>query len=159
MILKKITIFLFAFLVGLSVFAQKGIAHFKITQVNGKEYTYNELKKNTETVLVYFSPTCDHCIHFTEELLKHEKDLKNKQVIMVTYQPMPDVKTFDSTYKISTKPNFKIGTEGYSFIVQKFYKIQRFPYIVLYDKQMQLVKTLNPLDKPDELAKDVAEFN
>lgn len=157
MIKKILNTFLFL-LIAVFAVAQKGMAPFKLTQVNGKEYSYNQLKKNTETVLIYFSPTCDHCINFTKALLTHEKELANKQIVMVTYVPMSEIKPFDSTYKISSKPNFKIGTEGYTFIVRKFYDVQRFPFIVLYNKQMQLVKKLNSLDAPDVLAKQVAAF-
>jgi thioredoxin-related protein len=155
---KKIILILVAFSICLNVFSQKnktGIAPFKIALLNGKSYTYNQLKKNTPTILIYFSPTCDHCKDFTHELLKHESALKNKQIIMVTYVPIAEVKPFDSLYHITSKPNFKIGTEGYSFIVRKYYNVERFPYIVIYDKQMKLIKTLSPIEKPEVLAKEV----
>jgi hypothetical protein len=75
---------------------------------------------------------------------------------MVTYLPIAEVKPFDSLYHISSMPNFKIGTEGYTFIVRKYYDVQRFPFIVLYDKQMKRIKTLSPTDAPEVLAKEVA---
>ncbi len=158
---KKIILILLACNICFSVFSQQnkaGIAPFKITLLNGKAYTYNQLKKNTTTVLIYFSPTCDHCKDFTDELLKYKDALKNKQIIMLTYVPVKEVKPFDSVYHISSIPFFKIGTEGYSFIVRKYYNIERFPYIVIYDKQMKHVKTLSPLDKPEMLAKEVVNL-
>src|SRR4051812_31095370 len=115
--IKKIILILLAINICFTVFSQQnnktGIAPFKITLLNGKSYSYSQLKKNTGTVLIYFSPTCDHCKNFTEELLEHESALKDKQIIMVTYVPIEEVKPFDSLYHISAKPNFKIGTEGY----------------------------------------------
>ncbi len=156
---KKIILILAAFSVCFTGFSQQnktGIAPFKITLLNGKSYTYNQLKKNTLTVLIYFSPTCDHCKDFTNELLKYENALKNKQIIMITYVPVAEIKPFDSLYHISSKPNFKIGTEGYSFIVRKYYNVERFPYIVMYNKQMKFVKALSPADKPEVLANEIA---
>jgi len=158
---KKIILTLLALNIFFIVFSQQnktGIAPFKITLLNGKSYSYNQLKKNTETVLIYFSPTCDHCKNFTSELLKHESALKDKQIIMVTYVPLEEIKPFDSLYHISAKPNFKIGTEGYSFIVRKYYNVERFPYIVIYNKQMKLVKTLSPTDQPEILAKEIVSL-
>ena len=156
---KRILLILLVVNICFAVFSQQdnktGIAPFKITLLNGKTYSYNQLKKNTETVIIYFSPTCDHCKDFTGELLKHESALKNKQIIMVTYVPIAEVKPFDSLYHISSKPTFKIGTEGYSFIVRKYYNVERFPYIVIYNKQMKLVKKLSPLEKPEVLAKQI----
>lgn len=158
---KKIIITLLAFFICIAVFSQTNkttIAPFKITLVNGKTYTYNQLKKNTLTAVIYFSPTCDHCKDFTQELLKHEDQLKNKQLVMITYLPLADLKSFDSLYNLSTKSFFKIGTEGYSFIVRKYYNIERFPFVALYDKQMKLVKILPGLDKPEVLAEAVINF-
>lgn len=156
---KKITVIFLATCICFSCVAQQntktGIAPFKITLVNGKTYGYNQLKKNTSTVLIYFSPTCDHCKDFTHELMKHENALLHKQVIMITYVPMEELKPFDSAYHISSKPFCKIGTEGYSFIVRKYYNIERFPYIVIYNKNMKLVKKLSPADTPEVLVKEI----
>ena len=156
---NKILICLLSLIIYSAAFSQQKkttIAPFKITLIDGKTYTANQLKKNTPTVLIYFSPDCDHCKNFTSELLKHKDALKDKQIVMVTYLPVAEIKPFDSLYHISSMPNFKIGTEGYTFIVRKYYDVQRFPFIVLYDKQMKLIKTLSPTDKPEVLAEEVA---
>ncbi len=159
MMQKKILVAVFAVFVCFTLFAQPtsktGIAPFKITLVNGKPYTYAQLKKNTPTVLVYFSPTCDHCKEFTKVLLKNDQALQNKQVVMVGYEPIKEVKKFDSTFHVSAHPNIKIGTEGYTFIVQKFYNVQRFPFVVMYNKQMKLVKTVPFVMKPEEVINDI----
>ena len=158
---KNVYALLIACCIGSVSMAQSsaGIAPFTIQLTNNKVYTYKDLKKNVPTVLIYFSPTCDHCKAFMKELVKHETALKNKQVILVTYLSLEETKAFDSLYNISSKPYFKIGTEGYTFIVQKYYNIQRFPYIVLYDKQLKLVKKLSPEEKPGVLAGEVSSFN
>lgn len=158
--LKKIFASLIACSIGYVLFAQPSriIAPFKITLTNGKMFTYQDLKKNTPTVLVYFSPTCDHCKHFMNALMRNESQLKNKQIILITYLPLNEIKAFDQAYNAATKPYFKIGTEGLTFIVQKYYNIQKFPYIVLYDKQLKEVKKLSPTDDPDVLAKEVSGF-
>ncbi len=138
--------------------AKTGIAPFKITLVNGKTYSYSQLKKNTPTVLIYFSPTCEHCKDFTKELVKHGKELEKTQIVMVGYEPIAEVKKFDELFHVSSKPNFKIGTEGYTFIVQKFYNVQRFPYVVMYNKDMKLVKTIPFVTKPEEVVADISNL-
>ena len=156
---KKIFISLLLFLFCLPIFAQQtkniGIAPFKITLLNGKSYTYKDLKKNTPTVIIYFSPTCDHCKEFTKELVKHESELKSKQIIMVGYESIPEMKKFDSLFHISSKPNFKIGTEGYTFIVQKWYSVQRFPFVAMYNKQMKMVKIIPFVTEPEEASEEI----
>ena len=127
------------------VFSQntsKNIAPFKIQTVDGKQFTYQQLKKNKAVILVYFSPTCDHCKAFTKELLLHKKELSSRQIVMVTYVPLDEMKPFISDFNLKDYPNITVGTEGYSFIVQKYYQVKRFPFVAIYNRQLQLVKIL-----------------
>ena len=158
---KRFCIITLAVILCSSVFAQQnksGIAPFSIVMLNGKTYTYKELKKNVPTVLVYFSPTCEHCQAFTKELLKYDKELKNKQIVMVTYQPVKEMKPFDSTFHISSKHYIKMGTEGYTFVVQKYYGVQRFPFVAMYNKDMKLVKTIPFVTQPEKVSKEIASL-
>ncbi|WP_170971077.1 peroxiredoxin family protein [Ilyomonas limi] len=116
------------------------IAPFKIRLVNGEGFTYSQLAKNKPTILVYFSPTCDHCKKFTEAMLKRKKELADRQIIMISYLPLNEVKQFDDEFHLSSYPNIKVGSEGYTFIVQKYYNIQQFPFVATYDKQGKLSK-------------------
>lgn len=119
----------------------KAIAPFSIEQVNHKTFTYKQLKPNTPTVLVYFSPTCEHCKDFVKELLK-QKTLASKQIVLVTYLPVEELKPFADEFKLNKYSTIKTGTEGYTFLVRKYYDVQRFPFIAVYDKQLQLKKIL-----------------
>lgn len=125
--------------------AQK-VAPFEITLSNGKKYSASELKKEP-LVLVYFSPDCEHCKQFTIDLLKHYHAVSNKQVVLITYYPLEHVKAFDRTYSLSGYPNIKTGTEGFDMKVRKYYNVEHFPYVVLYDasgKQVRKFDTERP---------------
>lgn len=135
--------------------AKTTIAPFKIRLVNGEGFTYQQLAKDKATILVYFSPTCDHCKHFTEAMLKRKKELANKQIVMVTYLPLNQVKQFDEEFKLSANPNIKVGTEGYTFIVQKYYQVQSFPFVVEYDKKGKLNKIVKYNPKSEEMAAEL----
>jgi thioredoxin-related protein len=154
---KRIISVLIAGFMCVAAFAQTNskttIAPFKITLVNGKTYTYKELAKGKPTILVYFSPTCDHCKHFTEAMLKRKKELADKQIVMVAYEPLNLVKKFDDEYHLSSNPNIKVGTEGYTFIIQKYYNVQRFPFVAEYDKKGKLAQIV-PYNsqQPEEMA-------
>jgi len=137
------------------VFAQssnKGLAPFKIRLTNGEGYTHDQLEKNKPVILIYFSPTCDHCKTFTEAMLKRIKSLQDRQIIMISYVDIKEVKAFDDAYKLSNHQNIKIGSEGYTFVVQKYYKIQHFPFVAEYDKSGKLKKIIPWNLKPEELA-------
>lgn len=138
-------LFLFLVLSASVGFAQtvgsaKKIAPFQIRLVNGQQYTSAQLAAGP-VVLIYFSPDCEHCQSFTKDLLKNYNVVANKQVVMVTFQAMDMLKPFVSQYSLGTYPNFKVGTEGTSYLVQRYYQIRSFPYIAIYDKKGNLVRT------------------
>lgn len=151
------SIFLFIFFSVLSLFtlgqSKKGVAPFVITTATGKVYKYTELEKGRQVILIYFSPSCDHCTEFTSAMLRRIGELKDRQIVMVTHMPLKDVKAFYTQYKLASYPNIKVGTEGFTFIVRNYYQLQQFPFIVEYDKQGRLVKTISDQSlKPEAMA-------
>jgi thiol-disulfide isomerase/thioredoxin len=153
-VLKKniiIAVVLFFYLQG---FAQSNssIAPFKIRLTNGQGYTYQQLPKNKPVILVYFSPTCEHCKVFTENMLKRMDKFNDVQLVMMSYEDIKEVKSFDDIYKLSNHQNIKVGSEGYTFVVQKYYNIQRFPFVAEYDKYGKLKKIIRGNLKPEEIA-------
>lgn len=134
------------------------IAPFKIRLTNGIGFTYNDLKKDVATVLVYFEPGCIHCNAFVKALMKRKDQNGRRQIVFITYVSINEAIKFDQLFKISSNSSFKIGSEGYSFIVQKYYNIQKLPFIALYNKQQQLIKILSPEEEPDVLAKEIISF-
>jgi len=137
---------------GLGQNSNSGIAPFKIRLTNGQGYTYQQLPKNKPVILIYFSPTCEHCKVFTENMLKRIDEFKNVQLVMMSYEDIREVKSFDDIYKLSSHQNIKVGSEGYTFIVQKYYNIQRFPFVAEYDKYGKLKKIIRGNLKPEDIA-------
>lgn len=147
-----VVITLFSYICCFAQSSHNGIAPFKIKLTSGAGFTYNQLEKNKPVILIYFSPTCDHCKVFTEAMLKRIKALQNSQLIMISYVDIKEVKAFDETYKLASHRNIKIGSEGYTFVVQKYYNIQRFPFVAEYDKNGKLKKIIPGGLKPEEIA-------
>lgn len=130
----------FLLMISVNSFAQPGrtgnaIVPFKVRLVDGSVFSATQLKPKTGVIMVYFDPDCDHCKTFAGELLKHYSRIKNKQVVMVTWFDMNKVNRFDKELKLSTHANIKIGSEGTSLVMQKYYNIQQLPFIALYNKK------------------------
>ncbi|MCF3112176.1 thioredoxin fold domain-containing protein [Niabella sp. CC-SYL272] len=126
-------------------FSQKdraAIPPFKIRLTNGDGFTYEQVDKNKPLMLIYFSPSCEHCKAFTEALLKQKTKWANKQIVMISYVHIREVQAFDRMYHLSEHPDIKIGSEGQTFIVQQYYQIQQFPFVVLFNKQGRLTKMI-----------------
>lgn len=131
------------------------IAPFKIQLVNGKEYTYKDLDPDQPVVLIYFSPDCEECQQFTKALVKRMDDFKDRQLVFVTFQPLDQVTAFYKKNGLAKYPGLKMGTEGYSFTVQKYYKIDHFPFVASYDKSGHLERVYINNTEPEKLAAEI----
>ncbi|MCC6289952.1 MAG: hypothetical protein IT249_18900 [Chitinophagaceae bacterium] len=116
------------------------IAPFSIKLADGKIFTAAQLKKEA-TILIYFSPDCEHCQHFTKEMVdNYQTMIKDKQVVMVTYLPVNDVKRFEDMFELKNYKNIVVGTEEKTFMVRNYYGVTRFPFVALYNKAGKKVK-------------------
>ncbi|WP_300599297.1 thioredoxin-like domain-containing protein [Niabella sp.] len=152
--MKYLLFLFFFFCCGVAAFSQKdkaALPPFKIRLTNGDGFTYEQVDKSKPLVLIYFSPSCEHCGAFTEALLKQKKKWTNKQIIMISYAHIRDVQAFDRLYHLSEHPDIKIGSEGQTFIVQQYYQIQHFPFIALFNKQGRLIKVIRDRLTPEAM--------
>jgi hypothetical protein len=89
---------------------------------------------------MFFSPDCEHCKHQTEAILDSLDQLGNIQIIMATYQPLSELKAFNTHYRLFEHPNIQVGRDE-KFFLAPFYRIHNFPYMALYDKKGNLITT------------------
>lgn len=100
----------------------------------------NSALKKQNTMIMYFSPDCDHCIHQMEEMVKEKKKLAGLQIVMVTHQPMESLVWFIKKYDLPSYGNIRAG-QDYRFNLPGFYAIKQLPYFALYDKDWKLIRT------------------
>jgi hypothetical protein len=113
------------------------IPDFDISLVDGAHFKKSDLKAHTPVMIVYYSPTCEHCQHFGQTLADHIGRFKNAQIVMVTFRPVNEVADFTRICHLNGTPAI-IGTEGLTFLVQHHYAVQRFPFVATYDKHGHL---------------------
>jgi thioredoxin-related protein len=113
--------------------------------------TKANLKKQA-TLIMYFSPDCDHCIQQMDEMSKRLNDLKQYQIILATYQPMDMLVAFIGKYKLADYANIRAGRDT-KFTLPGFYAMKTLPYFALYDKQGDLITTFEGNVKVDKLIK------
>jgi len=128
------------------------IPPFTLIKVDSTEMTRNDIHKNRQTMIMYFSPECSHCQHQTEDMLAEMDKLKNTEIVMVTYEKFEDMTAFYEKYQIAKYPNIKMGRDTKFFFVP-FYRMQNLPYMALYDKKGNLITTFEGNHKIDKLAK------
>ena len=112
---------------------------FKITQADGKIFKASDLKSGKPTVLIYFSPECDHCQVFMKEFFKKPEGFSKANILMVTYLPVNRVVSFVKEYPVGKYPNITVGTEGMGFLIRDHLGIQNMPFAAVYDKKNKLM--------------------
>ena len=111
--------------------------------------TKEGLDKKRPTMLMLFSPDCDHCKHETEELIKRISDFKDVQIIMATPMPFERMKEYYNTYGLSKYKNIKMGRDA-GFMLPVFYNIRSFPFLAFYNKKQELISVFEgsmPIEK------------
>ncbi|HEX9513797.1 MAG TPA: thioredoxin-like domain-containing protein [Puia sp.] len=127
------------------------IPPFHLLKLDSATYlTKEDIKKHHRTIVMFFSPDCDHCKHQTESILAASKDFKDIEIVMATYQPFEELKEFNTHYRLFEHPNFKLGRDE-KFFLAPFYKIRNLPYLALYDKKGDLVTTFEGTQKVETL--------
>jgi len=120
-----------------------------LLQVDSTTLTKDNLK-HQPTIIMYFSPECEHCKHQWEDMKQQMDKLKKYQIVMVTYQPFDMMVDFYNTQQIASYHNIKMGRDT-KFILPPFYHIQSLPYMALYDKRGQLITTFEGNVKIEKL--------
>ena len=124
---------------------------FHLLKLDSTTYlTKEDVKKNRRTIIMYFSPDCDHCKHQTESILADFSKFKDIEIIMATYQPMEELKEFNEHYRMAEHSNIKMGRDE-KFFLPPFYKIRSLPYLALYDKKGNLITTFEGTQKIDTI--------
>lgn len=100
--------------------------------------TYN-VPQGKPTVLMFFSPDCDHCEMQTDSILKHMDAMKNVNFYLFTPLSLAQTRVFYNKLGLKKYPNITVGQDS-QFFFPAFYGTSYVPYIVVYDRNKKLVK-------------------
>jgi thioredoxin-related protein len=127
------------------------IPPFNLLKLDSATYlTKEDIKKHRLTLIMFFSPDCDHCKHQIESILADFDKFKDVEIVMATYQPFSELKDFNVHYRLFEHSNIKIGRDE-KFFLAPFYKIRNLPYLALYDKKGNLITTFEGTQKTETL--------
>src|SRR5947209_1436789 len=115
--------------------AQSTIPPFQIMLSNGTYFSGKALPKGKPVILIYFQPDCDHCEKLMDALFKKIKEFRNTDIVMVTFKPVDELPGFEQHYQTYKYPNIKVGTEGTTYYLRYYYKLETTPFTALFDKK------------------------
>jgi thioredoxin-related protein len=116
------------------------IPPFELLQTDSSILTKEKIEKKHNTLIMYFSPSCEHCQHQTKDMIAGMDSLKDVQIVMATYQPFEEMVTFYKDYQISKFHNIRMGRDTKWFL-PAFFRMKSLPYLALYDKKGNLITT------------------
>ena len=137
---------------------QKKIPPFKILLSNGTYFSPEKLTRKKPVVLIYFAPDCDHCRTLMQSFFKNANEFKNSEVVMITFKPLEDVVRFVYDNSVAKYPNIRVGTEGNSFFIRNFYKLTNTPFVAVFNKDGQLIKSYRKISSAEELMADLKKI-
>ena len=120
-----------------------------LLQADSTTFTQGDVK-HEPTLIMYFSPTCDHCVHQWEDMVKNKEALQHIQIIMATYQPFEEMLDFYKKEMIASYPNIKMGRDE-KFGLPGFFRMRSLPFQALYDKNGKLITTFEGNVKVEKL--------
>lgn len=119
-------------------------------------YTKAQIPNGKPVLFMIFSPDCSHCQHETEEMIAHMDELKDVQIVMITYHPLSAMKDFISNYGLAKYSNIVVGKDIY-YITTGFFDIHNIPYMAMYNKKGKLIEGFEgslPIPKVIETLKE-----
>ena len=100
--------------------------------------TYN-IPEGKPTVLMFYSPDCDHCQHLAEQIMQHMDSLKSAEFYLLTPMTIAATKEIDAKYHVTDFKNMHLYKD-YEFFFPHFFGANYVPYLAVYDKHKMLVK-------------------
>jgi thioredoxin-related protein len=102
-------------------------------------FTKENLLKRKPTLIILFSPDCDHCKHFTSQLITNIDLLQQYQIIMVSFLNTALIKQFYTEYALSKYSNIIVAKDS-AYFLGTFYALHTYPSIILYNKKGKFVQ-------------------
>jgi len=126
----------------------KNLPPFELKGLDGKAIKRDNLLKNRGTILMFFSPDCNHCLQQMDWMKQVKEELKAYNFVLATYQPLEELKGFYQSFRLDEWKNIYIGRDE-KYFLPPYFRIRNLPFIALYDKKGQLISVFEGNTKTD----------
>ncbi len=89
-------------------------------------FTHEQLEKGKQTIIMIFSPDCEHCVNSIKDLLAHVDLFKKVQFVMATPLSFALTKKFYNEHGFDAYPNIHMGTMN-DFALGQYFNMHMFP--------------------------------
>ncbi|MGE8341058.1 MAG: TlpA family protein disulfide reductase [Flavobacterium sp.] len=130
----------------------KTIPKFSYSNVNGENFTNENLRENTSVIFIYFNTDCEYCNEETKMIEENIKRLKDIQIIFISFENINKIKKFAQNHKLDHYDNIHFLHDSKATFASTF-DVNSLPCLVLYDKNKKLIEKIKGQTKPEILIK------
>ena len=106
-------------------------------------FTHGQLEKGKQTIIMIFSPDCEHCVSSIKDLLAHVDLFKKVQFVMATPLSFALTKKFYDEHGFNAYANIHMGTMN-DFALGQYFNMHMYPGIFLFDKKGKFKAEFKP---------------
>jgi peroxiredoxin len=128
------------------------IPNFSFKTLQNTDYTNANLKPHTSTVFIYFNSECDFCQHEAQSISEHIEQFKNVHLLFVSTEDIETIEAFAETYNLLTQQNITFLHDS-TYTFSNRFDANSIPYILIYNKNQELVKKHKGQLNPDTILK------
>ena len=130
----------------------KKLPAFSYLTLENKIFTNENLVKGKPTLFIYFNSECDFCNHEAEMVQQNIDQLKDIQVVFISYEPIEKIKQFATKFKLLNYDNIYFLSDSKITFATTF-DVKSMPCLVLYDKKNNLIEKIKGQTKAETLIK------
>ena len=119
----------------------KKMPAFSYVTLENKIFTQKSLVQSTPTLFIYFNSECDFCNHEAEMVQQNIEQLKDIQVVFISYEPVEKIKQFASKFNLLHHDNISFLSDSKITFATTF-DVKSMPCLVLYNKQNNLIEKI-----------------
>lgn len=114
------------------------------------------IDNNKPTIIIFFSPDCDHCHYMIQQILKHNEDFLNSQIIMITQANIFEVRKFKDEYKLDQFKHINLGMDSNNYFFNTFGSLM-VPSFYVYNKNHVLIKKFTGETKVENIINQISQ--
>ncbi|MBG6060685.1 peroxiredoxin [Flavobacterium sp. CG_9.1] len=130
----------------------KTIPTFKYQNINGEQFSNNNLKVDTPTLFIYFNSECEYCNEETKMIQERIEQFTPNQLVFVSFEKAKKIESFAKKYNLQNYDNIHFVCDTKVTFAATF-DVQSLPCLVLYDKNQQLIEKIKGQTKVEVLLK------
>lgn len=119
----------------------KKMPAFSYVTLENKIFTQKSLVQSTPTLFIYFNSECDFCNHEAEMVQQNIEQLKDIQVVFISYEPVEKIKQFASKFNLLHHDNISFLSDSKITFATTF-DVKSMPCLVLYNKENNLIEKI-----------------